>query len=372
MNIAVLTFHRAYNCGAMLQAWALKTVLEKMGHTVQFPILNHVGESNRWAPFTVNWSGGPIAILKKIVYAIVYNLMSIPIVDILYARLRRFRLKYLPEVQCVNNNLDELFDVIVVGSDQVWSEVHTGEYAKVFFGEALPANLPKIAYAASYGDNPLCDDKIRRVACAIDRFDSVSVREYLACYQLQQYCDKRIEVTLDPTLLLEGKDYLQLVNNIRTPNEPYLFMYTLYAEPFFVDTAFALASKLGLRAIIAPMYQYSLYKARHGLTYCISPDRLVAYIANAKYVLAGSFHGTALATIFHKQFLSLRMRKDVVSKPSRVGTLLKTIGQMDRLVTPDIPIDDMVSILQRPIEDTGGLDAARRLSICWLRNHLRG
>ena len=48
MKIAILTFHRAYNCGAMLQAWALRTVLERMGHTIEFPILNHVGETKRW------------------------------------------------------------------------------------------------------------------------------------------------------------------------------------------------------------------------------------------------------------------------------------------------------------------------------------
>ena len=34
MRIAILTFHRAYNCGAMLQAWALKTVLERKGHAL--------------------------------------------------------------------------------------------------------------------------------------------------------------------------------------------------------------------------------------------------------------------------------------------------------------------------------------------------
>ena len=31
MRIAIITFHRAYNCRTMLQAWALKTVLERMG-----------------------------------------------------------------------------------------------------------------------------------------------------------------------------------------------------------------------------------------------------------------------------------------------------------------------------------------------------
>ena len=35
MNIGILTFHRAHNYGAVLQCYALKKTLEKMGHDVQ-------------------------------------------------------------------------------------------------------------------------------------------------------------------------------------------------------------------------------------------------------------------------------------------------------------------------------------------------
>ena len=30
-KIGILTFHRAYNCGAVLQAWALQTLIEQTG-----------------------------------------------------------------------------------------------------------------------------------------------------------------------------------------------------------------------------------------------------------------------------------------------------------------------------------------------------
>ena len=34
MKIGILTFHRAYNYGAVLQCYALKSVLSNMGHDV--------------------------------------------------------------------------------------------------------------------------------------------------------------------------------------------------------------------------------------------------------------------------------------------------------------------------------------------------
>jgi hypothetical protein len=175
---------------------------------------------------------------------------------------------------------------------------------------------------------------------------------------------------LDPTLLLTAEEYAPLINNFRPPKEPYLFMYTLRPAPFYVETAKQLAKALGVKAIIAPMYQYSRLFAPKGLTYGISPDRMVGYMAHAKYILAGSFHGTAFATIFKKPFLSLRDQPEDLNALSRPGTLLKLTGNLDRIVTPDISIDEMLQRLQAPMVDNGALDAARAESKAWLEQAL--
>ena len=83
MRIAILTFHRAYNCGAMLQAWALKTVLERMGHVVEFPICNHVGETRRWLYDWVNKEKHGIQLIRSLLGRTFVNGMSIPAEDIL-------------------------------------------------------------------------------------------------------------------------------------------------------------------------------------------------------------------------------------------------------------------------------------------------
>ena len=57
MRIAVLTFHWEDNCGAMLQAWALRTVLERMGHQVTFPVRRAMRRQRRWFPLAPSMAG---------------------------------------------------------------------------------------------------------------------------------------------------------------------------------------------------------------------------------------------------------------------------------------------------------------------------
>lgn len=75
------------------------------------------------------------------------------------------------------------------------------------------------------------------------------------------------------------------------------------------------------------------------MRYSVSPDCLVQYARNAKYVLAGSFHGTVMGVMFKKPFLSLRGQVDL--HESRPAALLRKIGRSNRLVNPTTSLDEM-------------------------------
>ena len=368
MRIAILTFHRAYNCGAMLQAWALKTVLERMGHTVEFPVCNHVGEEKRWQCELINRDKRGAQALRSIVGRFLVNALSVPCEDILRMRYRRFRRAYLPERACLPVEFGKYYDLVVIGSDQVWSVKHTLSEAPLFFAENIPECVRKIAYAASYGDKPLDDDSIKRVASSLDRFSHISVREPLAQKQLSGLTSRKIDVTLDPTLLLTAKDYAEIAYNGNAIREPYLFMYTLLATTFFVNTARRLADRLGVKCVIAPCYQYSRLGAAKGLTYSISPDRLVGLARGAKYVLAGSFHGTVMGVMFNKPFLSLRAQVDEYE--SRPAALLNMLECSNRLVNPTTSMSDMEAMLRCEVPKSAYdlLDAKRNESLQWFSN----
>ena len=367
MRIAILTFHRAYNCGAMLQAWALKTVLERLGHIVEFPVCNHVGEEKRWQYDLINPDKRGLQFIRSIIGRGLLNLMSIPSEDISRFRYKKFRKTNFIEHVCEPSEFNKHYDLVVVGSDQVWSVKHTLSEAPVFFAENIPECVRKIAYAASYGDKPLGSEEVKRVAASLDSFSDVSVREPLAQQQLSSLSDKHIDVTLDPTLLLTDSDYEAIEKRSALVKEPYLFLYTLYTAPFFVDTVKALAHRLGVKCVIAPCYQYSRFCAPKGLTYGISPDRLVGWAHGAKYVVAGSFHGTVMGVLFHKPFLSLRAKVDEYE--SRPAALLNMMGCSNRLVNPKTSIDEMESLLRTDLqsESYAKLTAKRCESLEWLK-----
>ena len=53
MKIGILTYHRAHNYGAMLQAYALQHFLQSKGHQVDFIDYwpkDHADEYNLWKP----------------------------------------------------------------------------------------------------------------------------------------------------------------------------------------------------------------------------------------------------------------------------------------------------------------------------------
>lgn len=374
MKIGILTFHRAYNCGAMLQAWALKTVLERLGHKVEFPDCNHVGETSKRFQFTelqnstkkgFLWLRSIIGRLYVNIRSLPYNLGSIPCEDILRRRYREFRHKYIPECSVNADEYSKHFDLLVYGSDQIWHPRIAEDSVPLFLREVGDNEVRAISYAASYGDKPLEGETLARLVKSLDRFDKVSVRETLAKEQLSASSHKEIEEVLDPTLLLSASDYNDIAYG-KVPKGPYLFLYMVAMDRVFIDIAKSLASRLGVKCIIAPCYQYSRWRAPKGLTYSVSPDRLVQYARNAKYVLASSFHGTVMGVIFNKSFLSLRGQVD--QHESRPAALLRKIGCSNRLVNPTTSLDEMERLLREPLPDySAALERERTASLDWLK-----
>lgn len=368
MKLAVLTFHRAYNCGAMLQAWALRVVLERMGHDVEFPICNHVGERDCLLPYVYRKS--PIRLFISLLYRTVYNGFALFGGKVSERRYRAFRRRFLPERAVAVVNLADVYDCAVIGSDQVWSAQHAGPDYSLFCGERLPERLHRISYAASYGDRSLTDDERERLLPCLKRYCAISVRERAAQDELMRLGVRDIAWLLDPTLLLTAEDYREAMDNIRVRG-PYLYVYWVNGGELLLNTARRLAKRLKVKLIVTPVYIHSKVGAPKGMTFGISPGRLLAYTQQATYVLAGSFHGTVFGLLFKKPFLSFRERPDVVE--SRPASLLNRLGIPERLVTPEVPIEEMVRLLHEPISEivyTERLPNLRQQSLDWLKTAL--
>ena len=347
MRIGILTFHRAFNCGAMLQAWALKTVLERMGHEIEFPACNDIGYIPRFyiqdIPKTkhgIQWwrslCGRALLDLKvmgrRTASTILYN---------------AFLRKHLPERRCSPEEFDKYYDLIVVGSDQVWNENLMHPFMPLFLGELLPSSVKRISYAASCGD-VIPDGAIwDRLILALSKFDALSVREEGLRSRLEASLRKTVVRTIDPTLLLSPNDYNSLIGRPLV-KEPYLYAYVLSGTDYEIWMARTLARKLGVRPVITPVYFDAKKHTSPDVVSKLSPQIMLNYMAHAKYVVASSFHGTAFALLYGKRFLSLRNQNDGHS--SRPAELLAQVRAEYRLVNPCVRFDECLERLEQPLD----------------------
>lgn len=366
MKLAILTFHKAYNCGAMLQAWALKTVLERMGHTVEFPDCNTVGKDPRIHRIFVR-KETLFKTVRGIVYRVLVNVLSIGVEDLARFRYNRFRKRFLPEGHCSASEIADHYDGVVVGSDQVWQpRLMPKDEVGLFLGEGFADRVPTIAYATSIGDKGLAEDDVPRVRKGAASFKAISAREPLV---QTIFPGQTIPVVVDPTLLLVAEDYRAIDTAVRV-KERFLFVYALGSTPFCMHAAQTLAKRLGVRLFYTSVYQFSLFRAPQGAIFGVSPDRMVSYMARASYVLASSFHGTVFALLHKKPFLSLREDTFAEAQHSRPANLLSQVGLLERLATSELSDDELLARLQAPLPESAyeKLAELREESLDWLKS----
>lgn len=368
MRIAVLTFHWEDNCGAMLQAWALRTVLERMGHQVTFPVRRAMRRQRRWFPLAPSMAGAGGAV-RAVRTWVAMNVLSVGARDVGLRRLAAFKRRWLPEAACEPEAFAGRFDCVVVGSDQVWNPAiaEAGDLAD-FLGETWPRGMAAVGYAVSAGEGMLDAAELGRIRAAMGRLTALSVRELGFMRQLGLGEEARLAP--DPTLLLEAGEYERIAASGRTSGRPYLFVYTLSVGAVWA-TARVLAKRLGLACVIAPMYFQPRYRFVRGVRWGISPDRLVTAVRGAEAVLTDSFHGTVLSVLFGKPFVSVAGSAGGISETSRRGTLLRRLGLEGRLRLLATPEEELARLLHEPLPDCGaGLAALRREGQAFLSDAL--
>ena len=66
MKVGVLTFHNAYNYGAILQAYATQKLLENRGHDVEFIDYRNDAIDKSYKKFHFSWKNNPLRIIDKL------------------------------------------------------------------------------------------------------------------------------------------------------------------------------------------------------------------------------------------------------------------------------------------------------------------
>jgi hypothetical protein len=326
MKIGILTFHRAHNYGALLQAYALQTFLKNLGHEVN--LIDYWPEYHRSDYKLIpNFKSRSFSGKIKAVLYFLIGFFKILKRSRGYEQfiVKQFNLSCNPRFKTDIEIKYLEYDAVVYGSDQIWrySNYDTFEgFSDVYFG-AYPKNVKKkVAYAASMG--VINSSKIEEsyLKSVLHNFNSISVRENNLKSVIEKILGHPVPLVLDPVFLLNRNQWLNLnaASNI-LPKEKYIFFYHLTFSKDAINFTNSLKAYYGFRIIeirgrVAPL----LFGNRYAQT--ASPSDFISLIQNAEIVVSTSFHGVAFSLLFEKQFYALGMNNN----SNRVQTLLGELG----------------------------------------------
>lgn len=283
-SIGILTYHNADNFGAVLQAYALQTVLMKK-FNVDAQIINYHCDAVERTRYVYKNGKGLKALIRKCLLSIYYaNKRS---------NFNKFRLKNLRLSPVYDSrNIKQCaykYDAFIVGSDQVWNLECSG-WDYTFFLKFV-VSKKKFSYAASIGTYIYTNSEQQKIADYLIAFDGVSVREQSGAIRLQEIGIKDIWVHPDPVFLLTS-NYWKKIMSKRLCSCNYLFIYLVQQDVNVRREAKQYAKMHNLKIIDNKKNIYFMYRN--------SPADFLSWIFYADCVFTNSFHGTAFSLVFNK------------------------------------------------------------------------
>lgn len=345
MKIAILTLPLHTNYGGILQAYALQTVLERMGHEVEH-LQPKITYKRLHSPLVM-----PLVWSKRLYRKFFKGDRELPIFKHPYKWVRENTDRFISQnLKCRylspdewNEELAEEYDAIVVGSDQVWRPLYT-DVKRSFTAFLGHSEIRRVAYAASFGVdvNEFSEDEIEAGREYLKLFSGISVRESSGVELCKSLFDVDALCVLDPTMLLPCSDY-QKFASLAPQTSGNLMVHILDKS----DNAEAFISRFAKNHSMTAFYTNSKKELSWEIEVPMA-ERKQAPLENwlrgfvdAEFILTDSFHACVFSILFHKPFGVFVNRGRGLS---RIESLLHPLGLMDRCIT-DTNVD-----LDKPID----------------------
>lgn len=326
-KIGILTFHKALNYGAVLQAYALQKKVMVLGFDAELIDYGSVG-----VPDAAPSSRGKNIITKllKYIFSPFSNfrhlmrraevLLISRVEDLIFKKVfekqkesfNAFNKYYL----IVSKNsyrtskemesLETIYDGVITGSDQVWNPLIT-QYDLAYFLNFVSDNNKKISYAASFGSESIPDDFQSKIIPELQSIKHLSVREAAGAVIIKNISKLDAQVVADPTLLLSLEEWEEIIpaNKIK---EPYIFCYAFLGNRELKRLCKHLAKITGFKIVRLSLYQVGFQRTKEYFEKSIidvndsGPLEFLSYLKNASIVVTNAFHGTIFSINFKKDF----------------------------------------------------------------------
>lgn len=378
MKVGILTILNVNNYGAELQCCALYRKLQQLGYDAE--VINYLFGIHPEHVFDGEKRTVPIP-LKQLI-----KVKLLPVVQNMFCmfhqknkrlrnkRFNEFHAKYNHLTSTVYPSVKSLYeakfnyDVLCIGSDQVWNYMK-GYSLEPFFACFDKNNTKKITYASSIGLSSLSVEAEQVFRKELSNFAYISVREQQASEILEKLLNRKIDVVLDPTLILNKQEWIEVAKYDMCPKEKYLLVYIVTIKPcdYVLTLARHIAKRRNLKIvrICRDAYpEHSGSDVEEILT--AGPSDFVGLFSKAEFVVTNSFHGTVFSINFSKPFYSVI--KSHHSTNSRLTSILKKLGLEDRIVPVGSQLP-MISDIDFS-DPSAKLEAERKLSIEYIKKAL--
>lgn len=317
---------RIANYGSFLQAYALKQLIQELGHEVEF-VDYHVG-----VPIVKDDADNENKYIRKIEKGFETFRYKAPFTHKLaFIQYKQsFGKKYMPMLGVTNEmNYNPQLDCLVIGSDEVFNCIQKNTnvgYSLELFGKDNRAKR-LITYAASFGNTTM--EKLERfgkteeIGNYLRAFDAISVRDKNSGEIVESLTSRKAIYHLDPVLTYDYMHCCDKIPQIST-SERYMILYAYSGRISEQEAdwilAYARKKKLKVYAI------GGIQKCADRFIDC-SPFEVLAYFKNAEEIITDTFHGSIFSVITHRPFTTL-VRKSV---GNRYGNEEKLSDLLDRL-----------------------------------------
>ena len=371
MRIGLLSYPLNNNYGCYLQAYALKSVLESWGHHVTYIHRRHTIDFSiiyKLKYFVKNllWSISHLRRFPLFFTANTYE--SEYIIKKGYQMIPFFEMYMSPHTEPIystsklKSNCENLYDAIIVGSDQVWRADLLKDIEDYFLVFLESQSTKRIAYAASFGSSDPKYSNEKKSICGkgYSRFDAVSVREEDGISIIRDFGwdGPTPHHVLDPTFLLDRNQFDILLPKPKITNN--LFCYILDSTDNKDIYIKRVSDKLGLNVI-------NIIKDRTKDSFVFpSIETWLQGIRDSRFVITDSFHGMVFCIIFNTPFVVIPNK---ARGASRFYSLLKKFGLEERIVDEnDVALPTEIDIDWSDVNEK--LMMEKEISLCFLRNAL--
>lgn len=318
MKIGILTHHYVSNYGAFLQAYALREAVAKAYPNDTVEIINLINVKQ----FVINACGWFRFYRDRENIRCWLQKVRIPL---MFARARRRDMLLSPLCFTARKVNQQDYDVILIGSDEVWNFQDWKSYHPIKFGQGLKCKHI-VAYAPSVGNSE--GDIPQYAVDGIKQFVRISVRDQKTSDLVESITEKKAKRVLDPTFLADFPNARRL-----TGEKPYILFYYCDHLPVKIrDQIFQYAHAHGMEVYGAGECD----KHYNAITANIQPFEWVEMFRNASFVFTGTFHGVVFSILNEKPFKVYLTNKSRIHK---VNSLLEIYGLDHRQIDEDFVFD---------------------------------